>query len=87
LVRQLLRELGTRVSGWRAAGGADAQLIEDYEAHSFTIGSAVRAILPGQREIIGTAQSIDEQGRLCIRSDGESVAVSAGDVVHLRPGF
>ena len=84
LVRALLRELGTRFSRWREANGADAGLIADYRARSVTVGSRVRAILPGGGEVLGVAQSIDEQGRLHIDSDAGSVAVSAGDVVHLR---
>lgn len=84
LVVALLRELGTRFSNWRAANGADGNLIADYRAHSVTIGSRVRAILPGGDEVLGVAQSIDEQGRLHIDSDARTVAVSAGDVVHLR---
>jgi len=84
LVAALLRELGTRFSRWRAANGADAGLIADYRARSVTIGSRVRAILPGGGEVLGVAQSIDEQGRLHIDSDAGTVAVSAGDVVHLR---
>ncbi len=85
LVRQLLRELGARIASWRGARGADARLFADYRARSLTIGSRVRAQLPGDREIVGTAVSVDEQGRLQIVTDGETVAVSAGDVVHLRP--
>ena len=84
LTRVLLRELARRVEGWHAANGADAGLIADYRARSVTIGSAVRAILPGGREVLGTARSIDEQGRLHIDAAGGPVAVSAGDVVHLR---
>ena len=84
LVVRLLRELGTRLSSWREANGTDAGLIADYRARSVTIGSAVRAILPGGSEVLGVAQSIDEQGRLHIDSDAGTVAVSAGDVVHLR---
>lgn len=84
LVRAMLNELGRRVDGWRAAKGADADLIADYRARSVTIGSAVRAILPGGRDVVGVASSIDEQGRLHIDSDAGTVAVSAGDVVHLR---
>jgi|EndMetStandDraft_3_1072993.scaffolds.fasta_scaffold04868_8 BirA family transcriptional regulator, biotin operon repressor / biotin---[acetyl-CoA-carboxylase] ligase len=84
LVVALLRALGTRFSRWQAANGADAGLIADYRARSVTIGSAVRAILPGGGEVLGVAQSIDEQGRLHIDSDAGIVAVSAGDVVHLR---
>jgi BirA family transcriptional regulator, biotin operon repressor / biotin---[acetyl-CoA-carboxylase] ligase len=81
LARHLLLELGRRVAQWRSG---DAELIADYRSHSLTIGSPVRAILPGDREIVGTARSIDEQGRLRIESNGQTTAVSAGDVVHLR---
>jgi BirA family transcriptional regulator, biotin operon repressor / biotin---[acetyl-CoA-carboxylase] ligase len=84
VARALLAALGTRIDSWRAANGADDGLIADYRARSVTIGSAVRAILPGGRDVVGVARSIDEQGRLHIDSDGEIVAVSAGDVVHLR---
>jgi BirA family biotin operon repressor/biotin-[acetyl-CoA-carboxylase] ligase len=84
LARALLRELGGRIERWQAAGGADADLITDYRARSVTIGTRVRAILPGGRDVVGVAQSIDEQGRLLIVSDTGPVAVSAGDIVHLR---
>jgi BirA family biotin operon repressor/biotin-[acetyl-CoA-carboxylase] ligase len=86
LVRRLLSELGGRVVSWRRAGGVDEQLIADYRAHSVTIGSEVRAMLPGDRKLIGTAHAIDREGRLIIDRGGEFVAVSAGDIVHLRPG-
>ncbi|OBF30298.1 biotin--[acetyl-CoA-carboxylase] ligase [Mycobacterium sp. ACS1612] len=84
LARALLRELGRRIDRWQAAGGADAELIAQYRARSVTIGSQVRAILPGGRDVVGVARSIDEQGRLHIDSDGDEVPVSAGDIVHLR---
>jgi BirA family biotin operon repressor/biotin-[acetyl-CoA-carboxylase] ligase len=45
----------------------------------------VRATIPGKPDIIGIARAIDGQGRLCIESDGDTEAVSAGDIVHLRP--
>jgi BirA family transcriptional regulator, biotin operon repressor / biotin---[acetyl-CoA-carboxylase] ligase len=86
LVARLLLELGRRVDVWRRAGGADGSLSDDYRARSLTIGNPVRATLPGDREVVGTALSVDEQGRLRIESNGHTVAVSAGDVVHLRPG-
>jgi BirA family biotin operon repressor/biotin-[acetyl-CoA-carboxylase] ligase len=84
LARALLRELGRRIDRWQAAGGADAELIGQYRARSVTIGSQVRAILPGGRDVVGVARSIDEQGRLHIDSGGDEVAVSAGDIEHLR---
>ncbi len=77
----LLRELGARIAQWR---NADPQLAADYRARSLTIGSRVRAELPGGQEVIGLARDIDDQGRLCIEADDEIVVVSAGDVVHLR---
>lgn len=84
LVIALLEQLARRFAGWRAANGADSGLIADYRTRSVTIGSAVRAILPGGRDVLGVARSVDEQGRLHIDSEAGSVAVSAGDVVHLR---
>ncbi len=84
LVRELLRELGRRIVAWRAARGADWALAADYRARSLTIGTRVRAHLPGGKELVGTASGIDDQGRLCLETEGETVVVSAGDVVHLR---
>jgi len=85
LVGALLRELGRRIGSWRAAAGSDATLSVDYAARSLTIGSRVRALLPGGDEIAGDALSVDEQGRLRIAVADRTVAVSAGDIVHLRP--
>jgi BirA family biotin operon repressor/biotin-[acetyl-CoA-carboxylase] ligase len=84
VVRVLLGELSTRLDAWRSAGGPDAGLIADYRSRSVTIGATVRAMLPGGRDVVGVATAIDEQGRLHIDSDDGAVAVSAGDVVHLR---
>lgn len=91
LVCRILRELGERITGWRAADGADPQLANDYRARSLTLGSRVRAELPGGRQIVGIARDIDEQGRLILETwdsdaakSGETVVISAGDVVHLR---
>jgi BirA family biotin operon repressor/biotin-[acetyl-CoA-carboxylase] ligase len=95
LVRRLLRELGERINAWRAAGGADARLADDYRARSLTIGARVRAELPGGTEVVGVARDIDDQGRLCLETweaagaraaakSGQTFTVSAGDVVHLR---
>jgi len=84
LLRRLLRELGGRILSWRAARGADWQLAADYQTRSLTIGSRVRAYLPGGKELVGTAGGVDDQGRLSLEVEGQTVVVSAGDVVHLR---
>ena len=81
LAAELLRRLGEWVSRWRAG---DQRLMDEYRSRCTTIGSPVRAVLPGGRELVGTALSVDDQGRLRIDTQSEVVAVSAGDVVHLR---
>ena len=85
LVVALLRQLRRRVDVLTAAGGADAGLVADYLANSLTVASRVRATLPGGREVVGEAVSIDGQGRLRIDTGGDVTVVSAGDIVHLRP--
>lgn len=88
LVCAVLAELGRRIVGWRAARGADWALAADYRSRSLTVGRAVRAQLPGGKEVVGTATAVDDQGRLCLETEGaaggRTVVVSAGDVVHLR---
>jgi BirA family transcriptional regulator, biotin operon repressor / biotin---[acetyl-CoA-carboxylase] ligase len=84
LVGALLRELGRRVVAWRLARGADWALAADYRERSLTIGTRVRAELPGGKELVGTASAIDDQGRLCVDTAGGTAVVSAGDLVHLR---
>jgi BirA family biotin operon repressor/biotin-[acetyl-CoA-carboxylase] ligase len=81
----LLLDLGGRIAEWRQAGAGSSKLIVDYRARSATIGSRVRATLPGGGRVVGLARDVDDQGRLVIDTDGQPVAISAGDVVHLRP--
>ncbi|WP_457147728.1 biotin--[acetyl-CoA-carboxylase] ligase [Mycobacterium sp. URHB0021] len=85
LVVLLLSELGSRFEEWRASGGPGPRLIADYRKHCITVGSPVRAILPGGREVVGIARSVDNQGRLCVETDGRTVPIAAGDVTHVRP--
>nr|WP_243841686.1 biotin--[acetyl-CoA-carboxylase] ligase [Mycobacterium sp. DL592] len=81
----ILGELSAAIRRWHHAQGPDETLVEAYRRSSATLGSRVRALLPGDREIIGTATHIDELGRLLIDTDAEVVTVSAGDITHLRP--
>lgn len=83
LVCKILRELATRIGQWRA--GADSSLAADYRRHSLTLGTRVRATLPGDHHIVGVARDVDELGRLHIDTGGQTEAISAGDVTHLRP--
>ncbi len=85
LTSALLQALGDRLHRWRDAGGSDPGLVADYRRVSTTIGTRVRALLPGDAEIVGTATGIDDAGRLLIDDAGTTVTVSAGDITHLRP--
>ncbi|MCW2514918.1 MAG: biotin--[acetyl-CoA-carboxylase] ligase [Mycobacterium sp.] len=85
VIEALLDELGRRIAGLRTSRGADATLVDEYRARSLTIGSRVRAMLPGGRNVVGMAVAIDDQGRLRIDTEDGPVVVSAGDIVHLRP--
>ncbi|MEZ0362122.1 biotin--[acetyl-CoA-carboxylase] ligase [Mycobacterium sp. pUA109] len=81
----VLDALGARIDAWRAAGGADEALRADYRRYSATLGTRVRASMPGDRQIEGSAEAIDELGRLRIDTGAGVETVSAGDVTHLRP--
>lgn len=84
VVVAVLAGLIDRVSRLASEGGATADLIAEYTARSLTVGSRVRAILPGGREEVGVAERIDESGRLILGIGDRSLALSAGDIVHLR---
>lgn len=83
IARILLGELATRIQGWQA-GEAEA-LLADYRERSATLGKPVRALLPGGKEIVGTATAVDAQGRLCIDTGDGTEVIAAADIVHLRP--
>lgn len=85
LVRAILRELARRHREWEAPGWKVDALAAAYKERCGTLGRRVRAELPGDRELIGTAIDVDVEGRIVIEADGKSpVAVSAGDITHLR---
>ncbi|MFH7593789.1 biotin--[acetyl-CoA-carboxylase] ligase [Streptomyces racemochromogenes] len=87
LLKAVLRSLEEWYGRWRDAAGdpGDSGLQETYAAGCATLGRHVRADLPGGRELTGTAEALDTEGHLVIRTaEGERVAVGAGDVVHLR---
>jgi BirA family biotin operon repressor/biotin-[acetyl-CoA-carboxylase] ligase len=84
LADAVLKHLAARIGSWRAAAGADPELKADYRSRSVTIGSRVRALLPGDKSIEGIATDIDDLGRLRIDTADGLVTVSAGDITHLR---
>lgn len=88
----LLRNILGVDRAWRAGGEASRGVRDRYRQLSETLGSRVRAELPGGRTLTGTAVDLGPHGELVLRVDGgdaatpgETVTVSAGDVTHLRP--
>jgi BirA family biotin operon repressor/biotin-[acetyl-CoA-carboxylase] ligase len=81
LTARILRELARRIEQWRTA---DRALHDDYRRYCLTLGRRVRATLPGDRQVTGLAQAVDELGRLCVDTGEQTVTISAGDITHLR---
>jgi BirA family biotin operon repressor/biotin-[acetyl-CoA-carboxylase] ligase len=53
-----------------------------YRERCSTLGRPVRVELPASEPVHGTAEAVDDAGRLVV----DGVAYGAGDVVHVRPG-
>lgn len=89
LLAGLLDELGRRYESWRdqaSPGDADAcGLRQEYVRRCATLGRNVAVTMPGTAPVTGTATGVDAAGRLEVRTTGGLVAVTAGDVVHVRP--
>jgi BirA family biotin operon repressor/biotin-[acetyl-CoA-carboxylase] ligase len=90
---ELLLAILGQLEAWYLAFRADpdpvrAGVLDAYRSLCGTLGQAVRVELPAGRVVTGLAAGIDLDGRLLLTADsGESLApVSAGDVVHVRPG-
>ncbi len=87
LLRAVLRELVQQVGAWRAADGdaVASGLAAATRELCLTLGMQVRVEMPGHAALLGTAEGIDDDGRLLVRvSSTELVPVAAGDVLHVR---
>lgn len=83
----VLTEMALGYGPWRAARG-DARacgLWDEYRDHCATLGRAVTVTLPGGQALVGTAVSIDDDGRLVIATGAGEEHLAAGDVHHVRP--
>lgn len=74
LLRAVLRAVGVVQREPFAARDA-------YRDRCSTIGRTVRLELPGRPPVEGSAEAVDDAGRLVV----DGVAYGAGDVVHVRP--
>ncbi|MDQ1713204.1 MAG: BirA family transcriptional regulator [Frankiaceae bacterium] len=83
LLLALLRAMGSAYVHWN--GDAEAARSR-YLERCDTVGRAVSVLLPGNAVLAGEATDVDATGRLVVTApDGVTTAVSAGDVVHVRP--
>jgi BirA family transcriptional regulator, biotin operon repressor / biotin---[acetyl-CoA-carboxylase] ligase len=87
----LLLEVLRQFERWYVAFRADPDpvrtgLLDAYRPLCATLGREVRVELPVGRFVTGTATDLDPDGRLLVADDSGSrpMAISAGDVVHLR---
>ncbi|MFK4761379.1 biotin--[acetyl-CoA-carboxylase] ligase [Microbacterium sp. ZW T5_45] len=86
LIAGYVGRLAELITALAAAGDATASgLHAQATARCGTLGLDVTVSLPGERELAGTAIALDAEGRLIVVSDGVEHAISAGDVVHVRP--
>jgi BirA family transcriptional regulator, biotin operon repressor / biotin---[acetyl-CoA-carboxylase] ligase len=76
-----LRWCDTSPPGDAGASGLRAE----YLRYCATVGRDVRVELPGGGALAGRASDVDEIGRLVVSAADGAHAVSAGDVVHVRP--
>jgi BirA family biotin operon repressor/biotin-[acetyl-CoA-carboxylase] ligase len=79
----VLEELETRRVLLESAEG-QKDLRDEYRRALVTLGQLVR-VERATDVIIGLARSVSEYGELLVESNGATVAISAGDVVHVRP--
>ncbi len=87
VARAIADEVAGLLGRWDAADAAEADALRDaYRLRCSTLGRRVEAALPDGRTVIGRACGLDADGRLLVDPGTAAVqAVSAGDVVHVRP--
>lgn len=62
----------------------DGQVHDEYLRRCASIGRPLRVMIDEQTNVLGTGESVDEFGRLVVRTPSGLQAFSAGDVFHLR---
>jgi BirA family biotin operon repressor/biotin-[acetyl-CoA-carboxylase] ligase len=82
-----LRALERRYLPWVAALGdpVSSGLARDYTAWCATLGQLVEVGMPDGSPLEGVAEAVDWDGRLVVGTPSGTVALSAGDVTHVRP--
>jgi BirA family biotin operon repressor/biotin-[acetyl-CoA-carboxylase] ligase len=82
LLGDILVALAEQYDAWQTSAGGS--LAEDYQRVCATVGRDVRVELPSGETVTGRALRVDDDGCLLVESDGRTLRVGAGDVVHVR---
>jgi BirA family biotin operon repressor/biotin-[acetyl-CoA-carboxylase] ligase len=82
VVMAVLGQLVELYETWDTYGWAAVK--NSYESVCVTLGRTVRVELPDGTAVLGTAQSITDDGRLLLKTTSGERAFAAGDVHHLR---
>jgi BirA family biotin operon repressor/biotin-[acetyl-CoA-carboxylase] ligase len=69
LVRAVIQALGARLEKWCAPKGPTRRSSRTTKGTASLFGARVRASLPGDRQLDGETQTIDELGRLRITTE------------------
>lgn len=86
LLLAFLRAVERRYRHWTEVLGdpVSSGLAQDYLGWSSTVGSQVAVSLPDGTTIEGTAEAVDWDGRLVVRTPAGTVELASGDVTHVR---
>ena len=85
LVADYLIALDEQLTALARGAAGTSGVRGEVEALCLTLGADVRVALPDGSALEGRAQRLDDEGRLVVASGALETAVSAGDVVHVRP--
>jgi BirA family biotin operon repressor/biotin-[acetyl-CoA-carboxylase] ligase len=80
----LLGGLADAYQNWCRGAGDPGVVRAAYLSRCVTTGREVRVELPGGQSVRGVARTVDLDGRLVVEAADATVALSAGDVVHVR---
>lgn len=83
LVNPVLDQLRSRID--LLLTGQAADVLNEYRRVCGTLGSLVRVELPSAT-VVGRAVDVDDDGCLLVDDGEQVITVTAGDVVHVRPG-
>lgn len=86
IVRSLMRTFEPLYRAWAAAEGDPGQgMLASYVRRCSTVGRQVRVQLPDGSTLAGTAEAVNADGQLVVADGMSRRALSAGDVIHVRP--